>query len=123
MTKTYVDFRFLEGCFFFLDGVSFMHMLHPINTCGSRAYGKKGKGLRMNAKGRKEDVNGRTVHSFVAIAYGKGVVMREQFLGKYSTFQLLLLKPVTVKAIYFYKIGPCTKELNCIKNCIKLTIK
>ena len=56
--------------------------IHPINTCGSRAYGKKGKGLRMNAKGRKEDVNGRTVHSFVAIAYGKGVVMREQFLGK-----------------------------------------
>ena len=82
MTKTYVDFRFLEGCFFFLDGVSFMHMLHPINTCGSRAYGKKGKGLRMNAKGRKEGVNGRTVNSFVAIAYGKGVVMREQFLGK-----------------------------------------
>ena len=29
-------------------------------------------------------MNGRTVHLFVVIAYGKGVVMCEQFLGKYN---------------------------------------
>ena len=51
---------------------------------GSRAYQRKGKAMCITAKGKKEGVNGRTVHLFVAIAYCKGVVMCEQFLGKYN---------------------------------------
>ena len=42
----------------------------------------KGEGLRITAKGKKECVHGRTVHSFLPIAYRKGVVMCEKFLEK-----------------------------------------
>ena len=63
-------------------------------------------------------------------AFGKGDMICTQFIGKchgnsYSMFvpktsQLLLLKPITTKANYFYKMGTLYKSVN---NCIKFTIK
>ena len=43
-------------------------------------YTNKGERLHITAKEKKEGVNGRTFHLFVATAYGKGVLMCEQFL-------------------------------------------
>ena len=77
----------LKDASFYLDHVSFVHKLHPMDemrTYWSSAYQKKDKGLCITAKGKKEGVDGKTVHLFVAIAYGKGVVMCEQFLGKHN---------------------------------------
>ena len=63
----------LKDVSFYLDGVSFVYKLYPkgeIRAYGSREQRKEGEGLRITAKGKK------------AIAYGKGVMICEQFLGK-----------------------------------------
>ena len=49
----------------------------------TEAYRKKDEGLRIT-EGKKEGINRRTIHLYLAIAYGKGVVMCEQFLWKYN---------------------------------------
>ena len=54
--------------------------MDEIRTSGRRIYQKKGEGLRITAKGKKEGVDGRIFHFSVVIAYGKVVVMCEQFL-------------------------------------------
>ena len=74
----------LKDVSFYPDGVSFVCKLYPkgeIRAYGSREQRKEGEGLRITAKRKKEGVDGRTVHLFAAIAYGKGVIC-EQFLGK-----------------------------------------
>ena len=55
-----------------------------IENLRKQSLPRKGEGLRITAKRKKESVNERTVHLFVTIAYGKGVAKCEQFLGKYN---------------------------------------
>ena len=68
----------LKRISFYYDGVSFYHKLNPFNEAiapKSKIWRKSREGLTMTAKGKKEGNNGRCVKLFVAISYGKGVVM------------------------------------------------
>ena len=50
-------------------------------------YGvKKGEGLKFTAKGSKDLAGGRRLHLIVAIAYGKGVVLKEAYEKMDSRF-------------------------------------
>ena len=78
---------------FYLDGVSFVHKYNPYRESLSprgRVWRKPGEGLSITAKGSKDLPAGRRVHCLVAIAYGKGVILVEEYErmnGQYfSTF-------------------------------------
>ena len=65
---------------FYLDGVSFAHKHNPLQTAAgtkSRIWRKKNEGLQFTAKGSKDLAGGPPLHLIVAIAYGKGVVVKE----------------------------------------------
>ena len=67
---------------FYLDGVSFVHKNNPtMSSLGqnTRVWRKKGEGLQFTAKGSKDLAGGRRLHIIVAIAYGKGVVLKETY--------------------------------------------
>ena len=57
---------------FYYDGVSFYHKHNPFSDATT-------EGLLITTKGKKEGNNGRCAKSFVAIAFGKGVVMCEHW--------------------------------------------
>ena len=74
---------------FFLDGVSFVHKTNPLNTAcqpKARVWRKKGEGLKLTSKGSKNLAEGRRVHVMVAVAYGKGVILREIYEHMNGTF-------------------------------------
>ena len=67
---------------FYLHGVSFLHKQNPLQvTIGmkSRVWRKKGEGLKFTAKGNKDLAGGSRLHLIVAIAYGKGEVLKEAY--------------------------------------------
>ena len=67
---------------FYLDGVSFVHKQNPVQAAArtkSRIWRKKNEGLQFTAKGSKDLAGGRRLHLIVAIAYGKGVVLKEVY--------------------------------------------
>jgi len=67
---------------FYLDGVSFIHKTNPMSAAGApkaKVWRKKGEGLSITAKGSKDLAGGRRLHVIVAIACGKGVVLREAY--------------------------------------------
>jgi len=67
---------------FYLDGVSFSHKYNPYaeaRAVSSMAWRKPGEGLDITTKGRKEGSGGRLANFYVAIAYGKGVVLCSQY--------------------------------------------
>ena len=73
---------FKDEVAFYLDGVSFVHKQNPLQaTIGtkSKVWRKKGEGLKFTAKGSKDLAGGRRLHLIVAIAYGKGVVLKEAY--------------------------------------------
>ena len=64
---------------FYLDGVSFVHKYNPKSGAASnraRAWRKREEGLKVTAKGCKDLAGGRRLHVLVAIAYGKGVILK-----------------------------------------------
>ena len=76
-----------EGISFYIDGVGFTHKTNPDSHArnnGSMAYRLRREGLDITTKGKKEGVNGQNASFFVAIAYNKGVVLCEQFKGKFN---------------------------------------
>ena len=76
------DKLWLEKMSFYYDGVSFYHKSNPFAeavTTKAKIWRKPNEGLSMTRKGKKEGNNGKKVFMFVAVAYGKGVVMCEQF--------------------------------------------
>ena len=94
-TQELADTFWTERLSFYLDGVGFCHKTNPMSDAQrcKTAYGykKKGESLKLTTKGKKEGVNGKMAHFFVAIDYNKGIVLCEQFLGScngesYSTF-------------------------------------
>ena len=71
-----------EDIAFYLDGVSFVHKRNPLNNSASpkaRVWRKQGEGLQITAKGSKELAGGRRLHLLVAIAHGKGVILKEPY--------------------------------------------
>ena len=67
---------------FYLDGVSFVDKQNPLQAAvrtKSRIWRKKNEGLQFTAKGSKDLAGGRRLHLIVAIAYGKGVVLKEVY--------------------------------------------
>ena len=67
---------------FHLDGVSFVHKHNPLQAAAgrkSRIWRKKNEGLQFTAKGSKDLAGGPLLHLIVAIAYGKGVVLKEVY--------------------------------------------
>ena len=64
---------------FYLDGVSFVYKHNPLNSANApnaRIWRKKCEGLLMTGRGSKELAGGKRLHLIVAIAYGKGVVLK-----------------------------------------------
>ena len=73
-----------SGISLYLDGKGFQHKSNPYDQArapGAREWRKHGEGLKFNctAKGKKE--GGINVNFMVAISYGKGVVLCEQYDG------------------------------------------
>ena len=95
---------------FCLDGVSFVHKYYPFNaamTPKSRVWRKKSEGLEITTKGSKELPGGRRVHVMVAIAYGKGVVLRVPYTKMDGPFFAQFIKEHF--RIAFGRAGPKQK--------------
>ena len=113
------DFWFKDVSFY-LDVVSFVHKLDTMDEMrfnGEQTIPKKGQRTAHNCE-REERRYEQKNCSFVC-SYCLRQRCSQQFLGKYSgdsysnfvlsTSQPLLLKPVTAKANYFYKMGTLYK--------------
>jgi len=73
-----------DGIAFYLDGVNFVYKTKPKDQTFAptkRVWRKKGGGLKQGclAKGRKEGTGVNVVRLMVAVAYGKGVIICEQY--------------------------------------------
>ena len=72
-----------------LDGVSFVHKCNPKSGAASnraRVWRKREEGLKVTGKGCKDLAGGRRLHVLVAIAYGKGVILKlpyEKMIGEF----------------------------------------
>ena len=78
MVKQNPDFWTNEVAFF-LDGVSFIHKynLQSGASCSkARVWQRKGEGLKFTSKASKNLAGGRCLHVLIAIAYGKGVILK-----------------------------------------------
>lgn len=67
---------------FYLDAVSFVHKNDPRKAAiqpKSRVWRTKGEGLSITTSGSKNLAGGRRVHIMVAIAYKKGVILKEVY--------------------------------------------
>ena len=76
-----------NGISFYLYGVGFTHKYNPSGQARAprtMAWRRPNEGLKYKctAKGSHEGTGGKVAHFFVAIAYGKGVVLCEQYHGK-----------------------------------------
>ena len=70
---------------FYFDGVGFAHKTNPYAEARaprSMAWRKHSEGLSITTKGKKEGSGGKMARFFVAIAYGKGVVLCKQYKWK-----------------------------------------
>ena len=75
-----------EGISFYLDGTGFAHKTNPYDQARatkSMVWRKRDEGLsvKCTTKGSHEGSGGKVANFFVAIAYGKGVVLCEQYMG------------------------------------------
>lgn len=73
-----------ENIAFYLDGVNFVHKTKPSDQARAprkKVWRKKSEGLKPGcvAKGKKEGTGGNVVHMMVAVSYGKGVIICEQY--------------------------------------------
>ena len=92
---------------FYLDGVSFIHKQNPVQAAAgtkSRIWRKKNEGLQFTAKGSKDLAGGRRLHLIVAIAYGKGVVLKEVYEKMDGQFFMQFIR--THFNIAFPQAGP-----------------
>ena len=76
-----------QGIGFYLDGVGFTHKYNPFDQAQAprtMAWRKRGNVLNVNhtSKGSHEGSGGRIAHFLVVIAYGKGVLLAEQYEGQ-----------------------------------------
>ena len=74
---------------FYLDGALFIHKYNAKSGAASNrasVWQKREQGLRFTAKGCKDLASGRRLHVFVAIAYGKGVILKVPYKKKTGEF-------------------------------------
>lgn len=76
-----------NGVAFYFDGVGFQHKYNPSDEARSTktmAWRRQDEGLApgCTAKGTHCGSGGRVAHFFVAIAYGKGVILAKQYHGR-----------------------------------------
>lgn len=67
---------------FYLDGVSLVYKNNPKGHAmspRSRVWRKKNEGLKLTSKGSKDSAGGKCLHAMAAIAYGKGVRLKEPY--------------------------------------------
>ena len=67
---------------FYYDGVNFFHKTNPYSDAvapKSKIWRQRAEGLKLSRKGKKEGNGGKKVRLFVAISYGKGVIMCEEY--------------------------------------------
>ena len=84
--RTFSEKLWEEGISFYLDGTGFTHMsnLYDQARCTkSMAWRKRNEGLSVECttKESHEGSGGKVANFFVAIAYEKGVVLCEQYMG------------------------------------------
>ena len=80
---------------FYLDGVSFVHKRNPANSATApkaRVWRKPGEGLQITAKGSKDLAGGRRLHLLVAIAHGKGIILKEPYEKMNGRFFSLFIR-------------------------------
>ena len=75
-----------EGIAFYLDGSGFTHKFKPFDqarTPTTMTWRRASDGLNFDrtAKGSHEGTGGKVEHFIAAIAYGKGVILAEQYEG------------------------------------------
>ena len=71
------------GVSFYFGGVTFAHKTNPLADASApptMMWRKRREGLKFTCKGKKEGSGRKVAHFFVAIAYGKGVILCEQYL-------------------------------------------
>jgi len=81
LLKNHADF-YTNHVAFYLDGVSFVHKYNPLQEAEkpkARIWRRPGEGLQITAKGTKNMAGGRRLNLIVAIAYGQGVILQEQY--------------------------------------------
>lgn len=76
-----------DGISFYLDGASFTHKYNPLDQAmapKTMVWRKPNERLKfgLTAKGSHEGTGGRPAHFMVAISYGKGVTLCEQYHGR-----------------------------------------
>ena len=67
---------------FYYDGVNFYHKKNPFSDAvapKAKVWRNRAEGLKITRKGKKEGNSGKKVRLFVAVSYGKGVIMCEEF--------------------------------------------
>ena len=78
---------------FYLDGVSFVSKLNPLSDAQHAQIEvgrKRSEGLQITTKGSKDLGGGKRLHFMVAIAYGKGVILAEQYVKINAKFFCLV---------------------------------
>ena len=73
-----------DGISFYLDGSSFTHKYNPYDQARApknMAWRKSGEGLQHTTKGSHEGTAGKVAHFICCIAFGKGVILAEQYYG------------------------------------------
>ena len=84
MLKEYPKDVWSKHISFYLDGVSFVHKLHPSDQAkapSGRIWRQKSEGLMQGctSKGSKVGAGGKVAHFIAAISYGKGFILCEQY--------------------------------------------
>ena len=80
--KRFGDELWVSRVTMYYDGVAFYHKVNPYSQALApkrKVWRTRGEGLVVTSKGKKEGNGGKCVRLFVAISYGKGVVMCEQW--------------------------------------------
>ena len=76
------DDLWFKAISFYYDGVNFYHKNNPFSDAvapRAKVWRMPSEGLKITRKGKKVGNGGKKVRLFVAMAYGKGVIMCEQF--------------------------------------------
>lgn len=104
--KHYPDF-YTAHIAFYLDRVSFVHKYNPMKygcQTKSRVWRMRGEGLTITAKGNKDLAGGPGLHLIVAVAEGKGIILKETYVKMTGQFFATFIRQYF--NITFAKAGP-----------------
>ena len=75
-----------------MDGVFFVYKSNDARQAQGRVGRKRSEGLQITTKGSKDLGGGKRLHFMVAIAYGKGVILAEQYVKINAEFFYLFIR-------------------------------